>query len=68
MFAHDAFQLVHAAVNGGARSREALAQALPATQSSLLAGPSDRFGADRNPARATRVLELKASAFIDATP
>lgn len=68
VFAHDAFRLVQVAVKAGARTREALAQALPRTHAPGLAGPSDGFGADRNPARGTRVLELRGAAFVEPVP
>jgi hypothetical protein len=68
VFAHDAFRLVHVAIKAGAKTREALAQALPGTRAPGLAGPSDGFGADRNPARGTRVLELRGNGFVEPAP
>jgi branched-chain amino acid transport system substrate-binding protein len=65
VFAHDAFQLVHAAVKAGATSRDTLAQALPGTRPKGLAGPSEGFGTDRNPAHGTRILELRGTAFVE---
>ncbi|MGD8860521.1 MAG: ABC transporter substrate-binding protein [Myxococcales bacterium] len=63
-FAHDAYELVRAAVDAGARTREALAGSLWQAQSDSLAGPSPGFAADREPTRATRLLRLQGEEFV----
>ncbi|HEX7479862.1 MAG TPA: penicillin-binding protein activator [Polyangiales bacterium] len=67
VFAHDAYALVRAAVDAGAKTRAQLAEQLPRARSPALAGPGTGFGASREPLQATRILELKGDAFAPPT-
>jgi ABC-type branched-subunit amino acid transport system substrate-binding protein len=61
--AHDAYKLVRAAVAQGAKSRQALADALPNVASTELAGPSRGLAPNHEPRRATRLLRLTGESF-----
>jgi branched-chain amino acid transport system substrate-binding protein len=63
--AHDAYKLVRAAVDGGAKTRKALAEALPRTRSAELAGPAPNPSQPGRALRATRLLQLRGDAFVD---
>lgn len=67
-FAHDAYQLVKAAVDRSGPSRSALAEQLLHVQNPDAAGPADAFDAHREPRRATRLLRLRGSAFEPVPP
>jgi len=61
-FAYDAYRLVRGAVDGGARTRPALAARL-AGLSADTASSAGGFTTAREPRRATRLLELRGTAF-----
>jgi ABC-type branched-subunit amino acid transport system substrate-binding protein len=62
-FAHDAYKLVRRGVEAGGTTRQRLAEALLRVESVNLAGPGSGFSADRKPARATRLVQLRGAAF-----
>jgi ABC-type branched-subunit amino acid transport system substrate-binding protein len=61
-FAYDAYRLVRSAVDGGARTRPALAARLAGVTADT-ASAAGGFTATREPRRATRLLELRGTAF-----
>jgi ABC-type branched-subunit amino acid transport system substrate-binding protein len=67
-FAHDAYKLVRRAVDAGGTTRVRLADMLLRVDSVNLVGPGSGFAVDREPIRATRLLQLSGSEFerIDA--
>jgi branched-chain amino acid transport system substrate-binding protein len=62
-FAYDAYKLVRRGVDVGGNTRERLAATLPRVESFELAGPGSGFASDREPRRATRLLQLEGSQF-----
>jgi branched-chain amino acid transport system substrate-binding protein len=67
-FAHDAYKLVRRAVDGGSKTRKALADALTRIESPDLAGPSPGLSPERIPRRPTRLLQLTGDDFVPAHP
>jgi len=62
-FAYDAYKLVRRGVDVGGNTRERLAATLPRVESFELAGPGSGFASDREPRRATRLLQLQGNQF-----
>mgnify|MGYP003578337410 CR=1 FL=1 len=62
-FAHDAYELVRATVDGGATTREAVAERLPQAKGAESVTPVRGFSSTREAASPTRVIELNGDMF-----
>ena len=63
-YAHDAYSLLTAAVEAGARTRAELAENLGAVHLSEVVGPTRSFSPDRTPEHATRLQIVLGTEFV----